>query len=50
MGTYGELRIARENLMIQLALGRPKERLWLSYSQATVKSETRRPSTVITII
>ncbi len=47
VGTIGELRIAQENLMVQLALGRPKERLWLSYSLATVESEIRRPSTMI---
>jgi len=47
IGTFGELRTAQENLMVQLALGRPKERLWLSYSQATVESEIRRPSTMI---
>ncbi|MDW7672175.1 MAG: PD-(D/E)XK nuclease family protein [Bacillota bacterium] len=47
MGVVDEFRQAQESLTIQLALSRPKDYLWLSYSQASIEGETRRPSVLL---
>lgn len=47
LGVQGEERAAQEALMVSMALGKPEEFLWLSYSQATLDGEIRRPSTMI---
>jgi ATP-dependent helicase/nuclease subunit B len=47
LGVFGEARQAQEELYVQLALSRPSEHLWISYSQATIEGEARRPSVLI---
>lgn len=44
LGVESEVRQAHEMLTIQLALARPSELLWISYSLAGVEGEAKRPS------
>ena len=44
IGLSGPVRQAQESLLIKLSLSRPSELLWISYSQASIEGEARRPS------